>query len=107
MTVEKGGGSDDTYVMSGRVYFDSVTHFYSFITDMSMPNMTGDQLAEEISSIRPDMPIVICTGFSERINKEQSEAIGIQGFLMKPLVKSDLAAMVRNVLDDAKSKNKG
>jgi YesN/AraC family two-component response regulator len=73
---------------------------------MTMPNMTGDQLAEEILSIKPDIPIVICTGFSERINKEQAEAIGVKGFLMKPVVKSDLASMVRKVLDDAKSENK-
>ena len=77
------------------------------ITDMTMPNMTGDQLAKEILSIKPDIPIVICTGFSERINEEQAEAIGVKGFLMKPVVKSDLASMVRKVLDDAKSENKG
>ncbi|MCW8801682.1 MAG: response regulator, partial [Desulfobacter sp.] len=71
----------------------------------TMPNMTGDQLVEEILSIRPDIPIIICTGFSERINEEQAEAIGVKGFLMKPVVKSDLASMVRKVLDDAKKVN--
>jgi len=70
------------------------------VTDMTMPNMTGDKLAKEILSVRPGMPIIICTGFSERINKEQAEGIGVSGFLMKPVVKSEMAQMVRKVLDD-------
>jgi len=69
------------------------------ISDMSMPHMTGDQLAREIRKISPDMPIIICTGFSERINK--AEDIGVSGFLMKPVIKSDMATMVRKVLDEA------
>ena len=74
--------------------------FDLIITDMSMPNMTGDQLASEILSIRPDIPIVICTGFSDSLNEEMAKVIGIKGFLMKPVVKSDMAEMVRKVLDD-------
>jgi len=64
--------------------------------------MTGDQLTRELMSIRPNIPIIICTGFGERINKEQAEAIGVKGFLMKPVVKSEMAQMVRKVLDEAK-----
>ena len=71
------------------------------ITDMTMPNMTGDQLASALLAIRPDIPIIVCTGFSERINREKAEAIGIRGFLMKPVVKSEMARMVRKVLDEA------
>ena len=74
--------------------------FYDLvITDMSMPNMTGEQLARELIAIRPDISVIICTGFSERINKEKAEKSGIKGFLMKPVIKSDMAAMVRRVLD--------
>ena len=73
------------------------------ISDMTMPEITGDQLAKEILSIKPNTPIIICTGFSERINKEQAEMIGVKGFLMKPFVKSDMAQMVRKVLDEAKN----
>ncbi len=73
------------------------------ISDMTMPNMTGDQLAREILAIRPDTPIVICTGFSERINKEQDQMVGVKGVLMKPVVKSDLARMVRTVLDESQA----
>ena len=72
------------------------------ITDMTMPNMTGDKLARKMIALRPDLPIIICTGFSERINQEKAEAFGIKGFLMKPVIKSDLAEMVRKVLDESR-----
>jgi PAS domain S-box-containing protein len=77
-------------------------NFDLVISDMTMPNMTGDQLAKEILSIKPNIPIIICTGFSERINKEHTEVIGVKGFLMKPVGKFDMAQMVRKVLDEAK-----
>ena len=69
------------------------------ITDMTMPNMTGDELAEEIMALRPDIPIVLCTGFSLRITEEQAKKMGIREFVMKPLVMSDLAKTIRKVLD--------
>jgi len=72
------------------------------VSDMSMPSMTGDQLAHQIRQIRPEVPIIICTGFSERINKENAEEIGVNGFLMKPIVKFEMAEMIRNVLDENK-----
>ena len=72
------------------------------LTDMSMPHMTGIQLAKELITIRPDISIIICTGFSEKISEEKAGELGIKGFLMKPVVKSDLAKMVRRVLDEAK-----
>jgi len=74
-------------------YFDIV------ITDMNMPNMTGDQLAHEILSIKKNVPIIICTGFSENINEGQAPSIGVKGFLMKPVVQSELAQMIRKLLD--------
>ena len=70
------------------------------ISDMSMPHMTGDVLAREMLSIRPDLPIIICTGFSERINEDLAREMGIRGFLMKPITISALAHEVRRVLDD-------
>ena len=73
------------------------------ITDMTMPNMTGDQLARELFAIKPDIPIIICTGFSERISSQKAATMGIKGFLMKPVVRSELARMVRSVLDEAKT----
>lgn len=70
------------------------------VTDMTMPNMTGDQLTNELISITPDIPIIICTGFSNRINQEKAEAAGIKGFLMKPVVRSEMARMIRKVLSE-------
>lgn len=70
------------------------------ITDMTMPNLTGVELTRKIHSIRRDIPVIICTGFSERINEISAKSIGIKGFLMKPVVKSELAKKVRQVLDD-------
>ncbi|MCP3930919.1 MAG: response regulator, partial [Bacteroidetes bacterium] len=72
------------------------------ISDMTMPDMTGDRLAQKLISIRSDIPIIICTGFSERIDSGKSEAIGIKGFLMKPVVKLEMAQMVRKVLNESK-----
>jgi DNA-binding NtrC family response regulator len=69
------------------------------ISDMSMPNMTGDALAREMLSIRPGIPIIICTGFSERVNEDLATGMGIKGFLMKPISISALANEVRRVLD--------
>ena len=51
--------------------------------------------------IRADIPVIICTGFSERINREKAAAMGIKGYLMKPIEKSEMAKRVRDVLDSA------
>ena len=77
------------------------------ISDMTMPQMTGDQLAKELISIQADIPIIICTGFSEKLNQKTAASIGIKGFLMKPIVKAEMAKMVRKVLDEATPKNQG
>jgi len=84
-----------------KVFQENPGIFDLAITDMNMPNMTGVQLAEKLIAIKPDIPIILCTGFSERINKERAESIGIKGFLMKPVARSEMIEMVRNVLDDA------
>jgi PAS domain S-box-containing protein len=70
------------------------------ITDMTMPNMTGKELAKALIKIRPDIPIILYTGFSEQIDKRKAEAIGIKAFVMKPVVMRDMAAVVRKVLDE-------
>lgn len=72
------------------------------ITDMAMPRMTGDQLAIEILKIRPDIPILLCTGYSEKLSEEDAYEIGICSFAMKPLNKADFAVYVREAIDKAK-----
>jgi len=69
------------------------------ITDMTMPNMTGDELANEIMQTRPDIPIILCTGFSERIDEKKAKDMGIKAFVMKPVVMRDMAKTIRGVLD--------
>ena len=69
------------------------------ITDMTMPNMTGDKLAKKILSIHPDIPVILCTGFSERITEKKAKEIGIRAFIMKPLVMQEFAVTIRKVLD--------
>ena len=70
------------------------------ITDLAMPEMTGDQLAEGILELRGDIPIVLCTGFSERFNETQSRELGVQRYLYKPVLADELAEVVREVLDE-------
>jgi len=70
------------------------------ITDMAMPNMSGDRLSAELIKIRPGMPILLCTGFSETISEEKAASFGIQAFLLKPIVMMDLAQKIREVLDN-------
>ncbi len=77
------------------------------VTDMEMPRLTGDQLTLEIKAIRPDMPVILCTGFSKKISKEKAKEIGLDGFLMKPVSKTALAKTVRNVLDDYRAMRQG
>ncbi|MCI0470295.1 MAG: response regulator, partial [Candidatus Aminicenantes bacterium] len=74
-------------------------NFDLVVTDQTMPNMTGVQLTLELKKIRPDIPIILCTGFSEKVNEKNFLAKGISSFLMKPLISDDLARVVRHVLD--------
>ncbi|RPJ81048.1 MAG: response regulator, partial [Deltaproteobacteria bacterium] len=73
------------------------------ITDMTMPSMTGAELARELIKIRPDIPIILCTGYSQLITPEKSNAIGIQEFVMKPFSRNEIAEAIRKVLDKNRS----
>ena len=76
------------------------------ITDMAMPNMPGDKLSAELIKIRPDISILICTGFSETMSEEKAVSLGIKGFLLKPIVMQDLAQKIREVIvQEPKSSN--
>jgi nitrogen-specific signal transduction histidine kinase/CheY-like chemotaxis protein len=73
------------------------------ITDMTMPRMTGDQLARKIMEIKPDTPVILCTGFNETMTEEKALSLGIAKFVMKPIVKDELAYTIRSVLDTPKT----
>ena len=68
------------------------------ITDMTMPNMTGATLAKEMLKIRPELPIILTTGFSQRINEEEAKRMGIKEFLMKPVPLPNLAQAVKKII---------
>jgi CheY-like chemotaxis protein len=69
------------------------------ITDMTMPKMTGDELARELMGIRSNLPIILCTGFSGKISEEKAKAMCIRKLVMKPVVMSEMAKAVREALD--------
>jgi len=70
------------------------------ISDISMPDLPGDQLAAKIRKVRPDIPIILCTGYSERIDGPTAASIGVSAIILKPVVRSELAQTVRKVLDE-------
>lgn len=73
--------------------------FNLVITDLMMPGMRGDELAQRMLTVRPDIPIIMCTGYGENITAEKTEAIGIRAFALKPLSMDELARLIRTVLD--------
>jgi len=72
------------------------------ITDMTMPNMTGSELAQKLFEIEPELPIILCSGFSELIDREKAISMGIKDYLMKPVSRKKMATAVRDVLDRKK-----
>jgi PAS domain S-box-containing protein len=70
------------------------------ITDMTMPNLTGDELAEEMIRINPQIPVILCTGYSAKINQQRAMAMGIRAFISKPVLKKDMAETIRRILDE-------
>jgi len=73
--------------------------FDLLITDVTMPGMTGDVLVEKIHEIRPGLPVVICTGYSERMSRSRLRDIGVREFVMKPMLLRETAQKVRSALD--------
>jgi PAS domain S-box-containing protein len=76
--------------------------FDLIVTDQAMPFMPGSELAKEVLSIRPDLPIILCTGYSAILTEEKAREIGIKRYAYKPLQGNELARLVRQVLDDGK-----
>ncbi|MBS3808693.1 MAG: PAS domain S-box protein, partial [Desulfobacterales bacterium] len=75
--------------------------FDILITDMAMPNMSGDKLAVAVKEIRPDIPVILCTGFSQKLNVFK-DSPAIEHVLMKPVGKAEIAKAVRKILDGVK-----
>jgi CheY-like chemotaxis protein len=97
-------GYEVTSRMNGRealaLFRADPSRFDLVMTDQTMPEMTGIDLAREILAIRPDMPIIMCTGFSHLVDADKPAAAGIRAFAMKPLTKREIAGTIRKVLDE-------
>ncbi len=84
-----------------EIFQSDPKQFDLVITDMAMPEMTGKEMAQKIIEIRPDIPIIICTGFSDQIDQASAKSFGFKGYIEKPIIGLDLATKVRNVLDES------
>lgn len=82
-----------------EAFYDSPSGFDLIITDMTMPKMNGAEFTRRVLNRYPEMPVIICTGFSELLNEEKARAIGAREFVMKPLVMREIASTLRTVLD--------
>ncbi len=89
-------------IEAATLFKNSPRTFDLVLSDMTMPHMTGDELAGELTAVRPEIPVIICTGFSERIHPDTIKTKGIKALLMKPVMLSDLADTVRRVLDESR-----
>jgi signal transduction histidine kinase/ActR/RegA family two-component response regulator len=72
--------------------------FDLIITDMTMPQMTGDRLARKVWEIRPQLPVILCTGYNEMISEEKALAMGIRKFVLKPVDRDEMAVAIRSAL---------
>ena len=82
-----------------KIFRDDPNAFDLVITDMTMPNMTGKELADELKKTRSDIPVILCTGFSNRIDENEAKQVGIDAFIMKPISRKAIADTIRKVLD--------
>ncbi len=81
-------------------FLDDPDRFDLVVTDQTMPGMTGADLARRMLRLRPEMPIILCTGYSNLITEDKAKSIGIKGFATKPLSMKSLTALIRRVLDE-------
>jgi CheY-like chemotaxis protein len=85
-----------------KLFSEKPSEFDLVMTDQTMPAMTGEDLGRELMRIRPDIPVILCTGYSDLISSEKAIAMGFQGFIMKPFTLRESAELVRRVLDENK-----
>jgi CheY-like chemotaxis protein len=88
-----------------KLFSEKPSEFDLVITDQTMPFMTGEDLGKELMRIRSDIPVILCTGYSDMISSEKATAMGFRGFIMKPFTVREGAELVRRVLDRKKPSN--
>jgi len=92
--------STESSIEALEIFTKNPNDFDLIITDQTMPRLTGAEFAQKVLKIRPGIPIILSTGFSELISKEKSKAMGITEFIMKPLFLNEIAPLVRKALDE-------
>jgi len=103
MMLERQGYQVEAKMSSLEAFetFSAAPHDYDLvISDQTMPGMTGEEFSKKLMALRPDVPIILCTGFSHMINKEKAKALGIRKLIMKPIVMREMVLTIREVLDD-------
>jgi PAS domain S-box-containing protein len=90
-----------------KAFKESPHEFDLILSDLTMPNLTGVDLAQEVAAIRPGLPFLLCTGFSENITAERAKVLGIREVVLKPILRRPLAESVRRALDGASSPGAG
>ncbi len=90
-----------------QLFEERFADFDLLLTDLTMPKMTGDKLAEKCLTISSGLPVVMVTGFSERISEERAREIGIREFLHKPMTRTQLAMAIRSALDKGPTTKEG
>lgn len=83
-----------------EIFRDLPNQFDLVITDYRMPDMNGAELCREILKIKPDIPIIMCSGYSSEFSRSDASALGIKWFIRKPLMKKDFAILIEDVLAD-------
>lgn len=82
-----------------KLFSADPSQFDLVMMDQTMPFMTGETLGKEMMRIRPDIRVILCTGYSDMISSEKATAMGFRGFIMKPFTVREGAELVRRVLD--------
>ncbi len=93
----------NTAIKALKVFKENTAAFDLIITDQTMPKMTGYALAREILEIRPDIPVILATGYSQKISEEEAKKIGIKAYVDKPLTKAMISKAIHNVLNNSRS----
>ena len=98
--------SVDTAVIRRRDSTQFGQRFDLVITDQTMPVMTGAALAQELRRLRPDLPVILCSGFSHTMNADKAQALGLDAFLLKPFLHRDLGLAVHRVLEKRRAQSR-
>jgi PAS domain S-box-containing protein len=93
-------------VEAHRAFCANPYNFDIVVTDQTMPHMTGMELAAEVKRIRPEIPVILMTGFSEKISSENFRSFGVDGYLMKPVLANTLTRMIHALTDIARTRAK-